>query len=648
MANFKDQLNIAKQLNDLTRQRMRDEKFMDSTLDDRVSILNNIVQNKKDINKLSDIEQDIEKKISDHIETGHTALADKYKVELKLVQIKKKELEAQENVNDALKEAGDSLLGGMITKGKELTETLKKPGGVLVVGLTAAVALLLTFSKTTDKIGEQFGALGVNNLAQDLREANVTAVGLGRGIDDVSNSLEEVANNFGVSAKNSKDLLNSITEVSVATGLTNQEGAQLFGTFKSIVGLTDEQAENLAKQTALLADQEGLLPNAVFRDIVGSTDAIAGFTKDGGKNIARAAIEAKKLGTNLDTAAKIADGLLDFETSIESALEASLLIGRNINLDKARQLALSGDLAGAMKDVVAQVGSEAEFNKLNVIQRDALAKAVGVSRGELAKFVQLQGKSKSEMAALTDMDVSELVPEEAISNITMLNNTIKKITASIQAAIGGFIQFLGITTESSVGADLTKIALIALGGAIVFIGVTALASALKIKLMSKILGKSGLGFAKFGLAASAAIPILLTLAAVGLSISAVFFGISAVIGSVGELLSKNISASAIAGLALALTGLAASLMAVGVAGLFALPALGVLSAFGMLPGQGGGGAIDDGQPKAVHDKDLEEKVSTLQSEIEGLRSDMASYFGTGGSAYPEMQRAHSTALENFS
>ena len=648
MANFKDQLNIAKQLNDLTRQRMQDEKFMDSTLDDRVNILNNIVQNKKDINKLSDIEQDIEKKISDHIETGHTALADKYKVELKLVQIKKKELEAQENVNDALKEAGDSLLGGMITKGKELTETLKKPGGVLVVGLTAAVALLLTFSKTTDKIGEQFGALGVNNLAQDLREANVTAVGLGRGIDDVSNSLEEVANNFGVSAKNSKDLLNSITETSVAIGLTNQEGAQLFGTLKSIVGLTDEQAENLAKQTALLADQEGLLPNAVFRDIVGSTDAIAGFTKDGGKNIARAAIEAKKLGTNLDTAAKIADGLLDFETSIESALEASLLIGRNINLDKARQLALSGDLAGAMKDVVAQVGSEAEFNKLNVIQRDALAKAVGVSRGELAKFVQLQGKSKSEMAALTDMDVSELVPEEAISNITMLNNTIKKITASIQAAIGGFIQFLGITTESSAGADLTKIALIALGGAIVFIGVTALASALKIKLMSKILGKSGLGFAKFGVAAAAAIPVLLTLAAVGLSISAVFFGISAVIGSVGELLSKNISASAIAGLALALTGLAASLMAVGVAGLFALPALGVLSAFGMLPGQGGGGVIDDGQPKAVHDKDLEEKVSTLQSEIEGLRSDMASYFGTGGSAYPEMQRAHSTALENFS
>ena len=46
MANFKDQLNIAKELNKLTRERMKNEKFIDSTLDDRVSILNNIVQNK--------------------------------------------------------------------------------------------------------------------------------------------------------------------------------------------------------------------------------------------------------------------------------------------------------------------------------------------------------------------------------------------------------------------------------------------------------------------------------------------------------------------------------------------------------------------------------------------------------------------------
>ena len=41
-SNFDKQLNIAKQLNELTRKRLQDEKFMDSTLDSRVDILNRI------------------------------------------------------------------------------------------------------------------------------------------------------------------------------------------------------------------------------------------------------------------------------------------------------------------------------------------------------------------------------------------------------------------------------------------------------------------------------------------------------------------------------------------------------------------------------------------------------------------------------
>ena len=57
-SNFDKQLNIAKQLNELTRKRLQDEKFMDSTLDSRVDILNRIVQNKKDINKAKIITKD--------------------------------------------------------------------------------------------------------------------------------------------------------------------------------------------------------------------------------------------------------------------------------------------------------------------------------------------------------------------------------------------------------------------------------------------------------------------------------------------------------------------------------------------------------------------------------------------------------------
>ena len=75
----------------------------------------------------------------------------------------------------------------------------------------------------------------------------------------------------------------------------------------------------------------------------------------------------------MDTVSKIADTLLDFQSSIESELKASLLIGRQLNFNRARELALTGDLAGLQQEVVRLVGSEQELNRLNVVQRKALA-----------------------------------------------------------------------------------------------------------------------------------------------------------------------------------------------------------------------------------------------------------------------------------
>ena len=41
----------------------------------------------------------------------------------------------------------------------------------------------------------------------------------------------------------------------------------------------------------------------------------------------------------------IASSLMDFESSIKNELEAELLLGKNLNLEKARQAALNNDLS---------------------------------------------------------------------------------------------------------------------------------------------------------------------------------------------------------------------------------------------------------------------------------------------------------------
>lgn len=170
-------------------------------------------------------------------------------------------------------------------------------------------------------------------------------------------------------------------------GVESTDVAKILRAQTEVSGLTQSQALNVQASIAALSSRRGVLAKDVFSDIANSTELFANFAKDGGMNIGVAAVQAKELGLSLDTVGKIADSVLDFQSSIEGELKASLLIGRQLNLNRARELSLAGDLAGLQREILSLVGSEAQFNQMNVVQRKALANALGVSTTELSKLV---------------------------------------------------------------------------------------------------------------------------------------------------------------------------------------------------------------------------------------------------------------------
>jgi hypothetical protein len=107
------------------------------------------------------------------------------------------------------------------------------------------------------------------------------------------------------------------------------------------------------------------------------------------------------------------------------------MTGKQLNLQKARELALTGDLSGMMDNVLKQVGGEAEFNKLNVLQRKSLAKSLGVEVSEMEKLVSAGGKQVEQQKAFKD-----LLGSDAMSALTSLTNKIKSIGADILGKIG--------------------------------------------------------------------------------------------------------------------------------------------------------------------------------------------------------------------
>jgi hypothetical protein len=181
----------------------------------------------------------------------------------------------------------------------------------------------------------------------------------------------------------------------VRFGVEQTDVAKILRAQTEISGLSQGQALDIQSSIASLAGRRGVLAKDVFSDIASSTELFANFAKDGGMNIGRAAVQAKELGLSLDTVGKVAENVLDFQSSIESELQASLLIGRQLNLNKARELSLAGDLEGLQKEIVKLVGSEAEFNQLNVIQRKKFAQALGVTTTELSKLVSGEVQLKS-------------------------------------------------------------------------------------------------------------------------------------------------------------------------------------------------------------------------------------------------------------
>jgi len=174
-----------------------------------------------------------------------------------------------------------------------------------------------------------------------------------------------------------------------------------------------------------------------------ASQEIAGFTDATGENVARAAIQARKLGLALSEVAASAKSLLDYQASYQNSLEASVLVGREINVERMMELSLAGDLEGLQKEQIKQLGTQAEWTKLNVLQREALAQAVGLSVDQAAKLVNKEKEAVTLAGQLAGQPgFDELVGEKGISSLTRLTGGLKSLGATLTNSLGPILNIV--------------------------------------------------------------------------------------------------------------------------------------------------------------------------------------------------------------
>ena len=255
-----------------------------------------------------------------------------------------------------------------------------------------------------------------------LREAAVDSNNVFVSTKGMSESMMEMNKALGTSVTPSKEMLVQFTEMRDMAGFTNEE---LLG----IKAISDSTGKSLNEVTGEYMTQAKISSTALGvrlneKDLLKDIGKVsAATTLSLGKNpglIADAVATAKSLGMEMSKVDDIAGSLLDFEQSIENELQAEVLLGKDINLEKARQAALNNDLATVAKEISEQAGSAAEFTAMNRIQQEALAKAVGMGREDLAKtlFVQEQlagatGDQAAETEALLNKRIEAVGLEQA-------------------------------------------------------------------------------------------------------------------------------------------------------------------------------------------------------------------------------------------
>ena len=578
---------LTAQLED-TQLLIKADKIKGSLADKLNDISGDIASGAYDLTGITQTQLELDEKIAEAKADENDALAENLEGMKAVLDAEAKRLKVNKGIESSISTA-DGLLGGM-------GSTIK---GFVTNPLTIAVAALMQFGATQEAIAGQFGAMGVTDFRNELVRSQAEFTRLGLSGEDALKATSDLANNFGIAFDEADELSGSVARIAKTTGMSVDESGKLVGLLVKTQGLTGQQAEDLLLSTRQLAKANNVAPDQVLKDVAANTELFAKFSSDGGKNILEAAVQARKLGLNLDSVAKVADGLLNFQESLNNEITASVMIGRQLNLQKARELALNNDVKGAMEEVVKQVGSEAEFNKLNALERDALAKAVGLEASELQKVVSASKEQKTLAGQIKDATGKIEIPEETMTAIASLVASFKTVGILLAESIGPLLNGI-LSPVAAMAGFLHSIG--ALGPTLV-----GVFTAMKVQSM---LSAKAAAMEAAGKTAGAFVgnPVK---AAIGLGLAAAaIVKLNSMVRNVGDLsISKGRTmVSTAEGEMFRLSKNDDLIAAPGIAGAMA----------------GGGGAP---QISAA----LENTINNLNQNIAAMRKDNQSYFGFGGS-----------------
>jgi plasmid maintenance system antidote protein VapI len=380
------------------------DQLKDSTITQthRKKLENDLVKLTKELNK------HLEKKVE--LENEATAAATGYKAKI-----------------GALKEGFKSLAEG-VKKG--LTDPMVIVGAI-VKGFNSLNEAQTEFTRQTGRDIEHFDTINGSLISSS----------------DYIKQATSMTKQFGIAADAvfSKETLQEAAEMVTLMGMSAEEAGNMARLsklsnkeLKSVNHNIVEQVGNFNK-----VNRTGVNQRQVLEAVANTSDHIAMTFGGNPEKIAEAVSEAKKLGLTLEQVDKIADSLLQFESSISAELEAELLTGKELNLEQARYYALTNQLTELTKEIGENQEFINNFAEAGRIEQESIAKALGMSRDEVAKMIfdqrMINGLSEEQLEKVMGMSAEDM---KRLSLQESINKAIQKMTEALAGPLEMFASLL--------------------------------------------------------------------------------------------------------------------------------------------------------------------------------------------------------------
>jgi hypothetical protein len=335
--------------------------------------------------------------------------------------------------------------GGDLTKSmsvymEELGPSISMALSPMLLLVAAGALLFKTLQTAVDTYKDMASSMKVSiKQAKDLYQVDLDILTSQKNqfakMEDIKavqeTMIESGKSIYMLNTKASKDLSISLTEVGKAFGYGTEQAAKLQNTFTNL-GASDDLALSLQTSLGFMTEMAGLSPQIISDDLLDAADEVATYFAGMPDQAAKAALGIRKMGMSLKQAGQIAQKMLDLEGFMTDMYELQAMTSGGIDFSRAFDKGLVGDIEGMTKDIMNEIGTTAEYNKMDYLTRTKIAKTLGMSAEELGKSVKLNeqisqfsGMEKDALEANKDRlgDISKLNKDQIRDRLQQLQST---------------------------------------------------------------------------------------------------------------------------------------------------------------------------------------------------------------------------------